>query len=158
MGSSSRTQLGSSQKPETLYSQPESAASKPDNLIMKPEIPATRPEPPPTIKPVAPVTEAERQSGVRAGYVKLNETIAAWEEKKKARSKLEKEEKSELEKKRAKALAKFRNEMEYIKEVADGARAEAKARQRNDELKAKGKANIIRTTGELPVTCFCCQI
>ncbi|KAE8705376.1 RING/U-box superfamily protein [Hibiscus syriacus] len=179
MGSSSRTQLGSSQNSETLYSQPESAAPRPDQHIMKPGIPATRPELPPTINPVAPVTEAERQSGVRAGseqakadswekaqmakikerYVKLNETIAAWEEKKKkkARSKLEKAEKSESEKKIAKALAKFRNEMDYIKQVADGARGEAKARQRNDELKAKGKANIIRTTGELPVTCFCCQ-
>ena len=51
---------------------------------------------------------------------------------------------------------KFRNEMDYIKEVADGARAQAEARQRKDELKAKEKANIIRTTGELPRTCFCC--
>lgn len=46
--------------------------------------------------------------------------------------------------------------MDYIKQVADGARAQANARQRNDELKAKEKANIIRTTGELPMTCFCC--
>ncbi|GMI75324.1 hypothetical protein HRI_001201700 [Hibiscus trionum] len=187
MGSSSRTQPGSSSKPDTLYSQPESAAPKPeravpkpDQHVMKPGTPATRPELPPTIKPMTPVTEAERQSAVRAGpeqaqadawekvemakirerYVKLDETIVAWEEKKKkkARSKLEKAEKSESEKKRAKALTKFRNEMDYIKQVADGARAEAKARQRNDELKAKEKANVIRITGELPVTCFCCRI
>ncbi|KAK9045454.1 hypothetical protein V6N11_059334 [Hibiscus sabdariffa] len=186
MGSSSRTQPGSSSKPDSLYSQPESAvpkperaAPKPDHHVMKPGTPATRPELPPSIKPMTPVTEAERQSAVRAGsdqakadawekaemakikerYVKLDETIVAWEEKKKkkARSKLEKEEKSGSEKKSAKALTKFRNEMEYIKQVADGARAEAKARQRNDELKAKEKANIIRTTGELPVTCFCCR-
>ena len=46
--------------------------------------------------------------------------------------------------------------MDYIKQVVDGARAQAEARQRNDERKAKEKANIIRTTGELPRTCFCC--
>ncbi|XP_039040587.1 remorin 1.4-like [Hibiscus syriacus] len=185
MGSSSRTEPRTSSKPDTLYSQPESAAPKPeraapkpDHHVMKPGTPATRPELPPTIKPVVPVTEAERQSAAYTGsdqakadawekaemakinerYSKLEETIVAWEEKKKkkARSKLEKAEKSGSEKKRAKTLTKFRNETDYIKQVADGARAEAKARQRNDELKAKEKANIIRTTGELPVTCFCC--
>ncbi|KAK8615540.1 hypothetical protein V6N13_017125 [Hibiscus sabdariffa] len=121
MGSSSRTQPGSSLKPDSLYSQPESAvpkperaAPKPDHHVMKPGTPATRPELPPSIKPMTPVIEAERQSAVRAGsdqvkadawekaemakikerYVKLDETIVAWEEKKKkkARSKLEKEE------------------------------------------------------------------
>ena len=66
------------------------------------------------------------------------------------------EKQSELEKKRARALTKFRNEMEHIKQVAEGAKAQAEERQRNDELKAKEKANIIRRTGELPRTCFCC--
>ncbi|TYJ42903.1 hypothetical protein E1A91_A03G118800v1 [Gossypium mustelinum] len=184
-GSSSRTEPGSSRKPDTLSSQPERAApkperatSKPDHHAIKPGTPATRPELPPTPKPVPPVVEPKRQHTVRPGsdqakadawekaemvkikdrYVKLNNTILEWEEKKKkkARSKLDKAEKSESEKKRARALTKFRNEMDYIKQVADGARAQANARQRNDELKAKEKANIIRTTGELPMTCFCC--
>ncbi|KAK5839372.1 hypothetical protein PVK06_008151 [Gossypium arboreum] len=184
-GSSSRTEPGSSRKPDTLSSQPERAApkperatSKPDHHAIKPGTPATRPELPPTPKPVPPVVEPKRQHTVRPGsdqakadawekaemvkikdrYVKLNNTILEWEEKKKkkARSKLDKAEKSESEKKRARALTKFRNEMDYIKQVADGAKAQANARQRNDELKAKEKANIIRTTGELPMTCFCC--
>ncbi|XP_039065382.1 uncharacterized protein LOC120210764 [Hibiscus syriacus] len=170
MGSSSRTQPGTSSKPDTLYSQPDSAAPKPKRAAPKSDHHV--------VKKGTQVTEAERQSAAYAGsdqakadawekadmakikkrYAKLDENIVAWEEKKKkkARSKLENAEKSESEKKRAKALKKFRNEMDYIKQVADGARAEAKARQRNDELKAKEKANIIRTTGELPVTCFCC--
>ena len=66
------------------------------------------------------------------------------------------EQKSESEQKRARGLKKFRNEMDYIKQVVDGARAQAEARQRNDERKAKEKANIIRTTGEVPKSCFCC--
>ncbi|XVF43197.1 hypothetical protein PTKIN_Ptkin02bG0021200 [Pterospermum kingtungense] len=188
----------SSTKPITLSSQPESAAPKPDipsikpereapnlvspkpkpdHTVIKPETAATIPEQLPSIKPVAPGVETQRQSAERTGteqteadtwekaevakinqrYAKLNSIILAWEEKKKkkARNKLDKAE-SQLEHKRARALIKFKNEMEYIKQAADGARARAETRQRNDELKAKEKANIIRTTGELPKTCFCC--
>lgn len=63
---------------------------------------------------------------------------------------------SGLERKRARALLKFKNEMEYIKQAVDGARAQAEASQKKDELKAKEKANIIRKTGEVPRACFCC--
>jgi hypothetical protein len=34
-------------------------------------------------------------------------------------------------------------------------RVKAKEKQRDEELKAKKKANIIRTTGRVPKTCFC---
>ncbi|XVF03243.1 hypothetical protein REPUB_Repub04eG0244600 [Reevesia pubescens] len=164
-------------KPDLPTTKPVSTAPKPHHPPTKPGIEATRPEQPPTIKPMAPGMDAKRQSAARPEteqtkaeawekaemakiterYVKLNSTILAWEEKKKkkARNKLDKAE-SESAHKRARALTKFRDEMDYIKQVTDGARAQALARQRNDELKAKEKANIIRTTGEVPRTCFCC--
>ncbi|OMO93420.1 hypothetical protein CCACVL1_06512 [Corchorus capsularis] len=167
-----------SAKPDLPTTRPVSTAPKPDYFPKKPGTAAARPEQPPSVTPVAPVMEAKRQTGARPGigqseaeawekaemakikekYVKLNSTILDWEEKKKkkARSKLEKAEQSELEKKKARALTKFRNEMEYIKEVADGARAQAQSRQRDDELKVKEKANRIRETGKVPRTCFCC--
>ncbi|XVF85850.1 hypothetical protein PTKIN_Ptkin17bG0150800 [Pterospermum kingtungense] len=165
-------------RPDFPARKPVSTAPKPDHSAIIPGTAATRPEPAPIPKPVAPGIDATRHSAARPGieqtkadawekaemakikekYAKLNSTILAWEEKKKqkARNKLEKAENSGSEKKRTRALTKFRNEMDYIKEVADGARAQALSRQRNEELKAKEKANIIRTTGEVPKPCFCC--
>lgn len=62
---------------------------------------------------------------------------------------------SELERKRKKALEKYNSEMKYIAQVAGGARAQAEERRRNEVLKAKEKANVIRKTGKVPTTCFC---
>lgn len=62
---------------------------------------------------------------------------------------------SEVERRRLKALEKFRIEMEYINQVSGGAKAQAEKRQKDEELKAKEKANIIRTTGKVPKTCLC---
>ena len=61
----------------------------------------------------------------------------------------------EDERKRVKALKKYEGKMKYIDEIARGAKIEAHARRRKEEHKAKEKANIIRTTGELPRTCSC---
>lgn len=52
-------------------------------------------------------------------------------------------------------MQKFRAEMERIEQITAGAKAAAEERRRNEELKAKEKANIIRTTGKHPKTCFC---
>lgn len=62
---------------------------------------------------------------------------------------------SENQRERVKASKKYQSKMKYIDVIAGGARAEAAERRRNEELKAKEKANIIRTTGKLPRTCFC---
>jgi hypothetical protein len=45
--------------------------------------------------------------------------------------------------------------MADIDQIAGAAKAKAAERQRNEELRAKGKANTIRKTGKLPRTCFC---
>lgn len=62
---------------------------------------------------------------------------------------------SESEKKRAKAWRKYEDKIKYIDEIVAGARAQADDRRRNEILKAKDKANIIRTTGKLPGPCSC---
>lgn len=54
-----------------------------------------------------------------------------------------------------KALKKYQDKMEYINQIAGGARAQAEERRRNEVLKAKEKANIIRTTGKIPGPCSC---
>lgn len=62
---------------------------------------------------------------------------------------------SEVEKKRLIALEKFRSEVVDINEIAEGARSKAMENRRNEELKAKDKANKIRVTGKVPTACFC---
>ena len=62
---------------------------------------------------------------------------------------------SEVERRRVKALEKFGAEMEHINQVSGGAKAQAEERRKDEELKAKEKANIIRTTGKVPKTCLC---
>ncbi|KAF7809061.1 remorin-like isoform X1 [Senna tora] len=102
--------------------------------------------------------EREELEKIKQRYEKLKETIDSWESKKKAkaRRKLEKkEQKSDSEGKKARSYEKFQSEMQYINGIAGGARAQAEERRRNEELKVKEKANIIRTTGKLPATCPC---
>lgn len=62
---------------------------------------------------------------------------------------------SELERRRLIALGKFRTKMVYIDQIAGGARSQAEEKRKNEELKAKEKANAIRTTGKLPGICPC---
>ncbi|XP_021718427.1 uncharacterized protein LOC110686148 [Chenopodium quinoa] len=102
--------------------------------------------------------ETEEMAKIKERYEKLNATILEWEDKKKkkARRKLESTE-SNKEKSRAKALQNYQIEMERIREIADGARAQAKEKRRKEELKVKEKANKYRATGEppLPPMCLC---
>ncbi|KAJ7953885.1 Remorin like [Quillaja saponaria] len=143
---------------------------------IKPESAAPKPTQPDTFKETLPPAATKRQISKRSGvgetkadawetaelakikerYEKLNATIGSWENKKKTKSRrsLDKQE-SKLELKRMKTLEKFRSEREYIDQIAGGARAQAQEKRRNEELKAKEKANIIRSTGKLPGTCFC---
>ncbi|KAK9675982.1 hypothetical protein RND81_11G046000 [Saponaria officinalis] len=102
--------------------------------------------------------ETEQMAKIKQRYEKLNETIMDWEDKKKkkARRKLEMTER-DPEKKRVKAMHNYQMEMERIKKIADGARAQAKEKRRNDEMKVREKASRYRATGERPQppTCLC---
>ncbi|TKY69606.1 Remorin protein [Spatholobus suberectus] len=100
--------------------------------------------------------ESAELEDIRQRYDKLREVIDSWENKKrmKARRKLNMEER-ELEQRRLKALEKFQNKITSIDQVAGAARTKAEESRKNEELKAKEKANVIRTTGKLPGICFC---
>ncbi|XP_030513133.1 remorin 1.4 [Rhodamnia argentea] len=147
---------------------PEISSPPMPELEPLPTITPVRPPPPPELKtsqsPAIPGGESkadawirQESSRIKERYDSLNATIVSWEieKKKKARRKLDVTE-SEVERKRSKALQTFRAEMERIGQIAAGARAKAEERQRNEELKAREKANKIRTTGKPPTTCFCC--
>ncbi|KAM2347762.1 hypothetical protein EV1_011409 [Malus domestica] len=142
---------------------PETAAPKPNlSTTMKPEShwnETRRPSStgPGTTKTQADIWEETEIARLKERHEKINATILAWEKKKKKKSTnhLHKIEQSEVERKRAKALQKFSSEMETIKQIAQGARAEAEERHRKEVLKVKEKANAMRTTGKAPKTCFC---
>lgn len=142
---------------------------------IKPESAEPKPDLPATIKPAMPGIETRRQSSMKSveetqaeawervelakikeRYEKLNITILSWEEKKraKARHRLQRTER-EVEQRRLKASEKYRSEMDYISQVAGGAKAQAEERRRNEESKTKEKANTFRTTGKFPKKCLC---
>ena len=61
------------------------------------------------------------------------------------------------EKRSARAMQNYHIEMRRIKQIADGARAQAIDKRRNEELKVNAKAMRYRATGEppLPPSCLC---
>ncbi|KAJ0248021.1 Remorin family protein [Hirschfeldia incana] len=94
---------------------------------------------------------------IKARYEKLNRKIDLWEAKKrgKARRKLDKSE-SEQDQKRKRGLQRFREDMEYIDQIASGARAQAEKQRQNEELEVKERAGIVRRTGKIPgKACSC---
>ncbi|XP_019095256.1 PREDICTED: hepatoma-derived growth factor-related protein 2-like [Camelina sativa] len=94
---------------------------------------------------------------IKARYEKLNRKIDLWEAKKrdKARRKLDISEQSEQEQKRKRGLQRFREDTEYIEQIAAGARAQAEKERQSKEFKVKEKAGVIRSTGELPGKACC---
>lgn len=66
------------------------------------------------------------------------------------------EQQSEQEQRRKRGLQRFRDDMEYIEQIAAGARAQAEKERQTGELKVKEKAGIVRSTGKIPgKACFC---
>ncbi|KAL5193203.1 Uncharacterized protein HKD37_20G055459 [Glycine soja] len=152
-------------KPETLQL-PRVPPPVHQQMPLKPS-PPRPPSPPPPIRPTsarpganetkADAWEREELEKIKESYEKLLETIDSWEKRKKAKAirKLNKHQHSESERKRAKVLKNYQDKMNYISQIAGGARAQAEERRRNEVLKAKEKANIIRTTGKIPGPCSC---
>ncbi|KAG5023651.1 hypothetical protein JHK85_019993 [Glycine max] len=152
-------------KPETPL--PRVAPPVHQQMPLRPPPPPLPPPPPPPIRQTsarpgtngtkADAWEREELEKIKERYEKLLETIDSWEKRKKAKAirKLNKHQHSESERKRAKVLKKYQDKMSYISQIAGGARAQAEERRRSEVLKAKEKANIIRTTGKIPGPCSC---
>ncbi|XP_073268248.1 uncharacterized protein [Populus alba] len=156
---------------------PEITVPKPETS--KPAIPHTRP----AIEDGTDADAWERAelSKIQKRYEQVNATILSWENKKKKKAKKRHQKtevgfiyifviqlnffsgadkylldlQSELERIRSRALKQFHDDIVDIDQIAGGAKAKAAERQRNEEFKAKEKANTIRKTGKLPRTCFC---
>ncbi|XP_059643950.1 uncharacterized protein LOC132285761 isoform X2 [Cornus florida] len=90
-------------------------------------------------------------------YEKMSSDILAWENEKKVKAKLQMERKqSEIEERRARNLQHYQKKLTGIDHIAAGARAQAEEKRKNEESVVKGRAKKIRSTGKVPVSCFCC--
>ncbi|XP_022923783.1 uncharacterized protein LOC111431392 [Cucurbita moschata] len=106
----------------------------------------------------ADVWERHNMEKIRKRYEKIKLSIHAWENKKKMHAKLHKEKKmAELENKKALFLQNYQDNIVRIDQITEGARAQLEQKRIREEKKARETANRIRSTGRLPVTCFCIQ-
>ncbi|KAL7132741.1 hypothetical protein ABFS83_12G094200 [Erythranthe nasuta] len=124
--------------------------------IKKPDITLQKPDRAIPRDPRADAWEKEEMASIKERYEKMRATVDNWEtkKKKKAKRKIEKIE-AELDKRRAKAVQSYKVKIARIEGIAGGARVQAEKNRKNEESKAKDKANKIRLTGMLPATCLC---
>ncbi|KAK1692142.1 hypothetical protein QYE76_008839 [Lolium multiflorum] len=100
--------------------------------------------------------EKERMTRIKMKYNETMQTIAEWEDEKKAKARRQKEPREgDSESKRAKALQEYNEEMKRINKVATASRLTAEEKKRTAEGKVRQKAAKIRSTGKLPRSCGC---
>ncbi|KAK2970336.1 hypothetical protein RJ640_003304 [Escallonia rubra] len=93
---------------------------------------------------------------IQSRYEKINSAILAWENEKKASAKRQMElKKSDLEQRRARNSQHYQGKLARINHIAGGARGQAEEKKRHEGSMAKKKAQKIRSTGNVPVCCFC---
>ncbi|XP_038893935.1 uncharacterized protein LOC120082729 [Benincasa hispida] len=106
----------------------------------------------------ADVWERNKMEKINKRYHKIKASILVWENERKMRAKLHMEKKKvELEHKKALFLQYYQDNIARIDQIAGGARAQLEEKRKREENKARETANRIRSTGRLPVTCFCLQ-
>lgn len=106
----------------------------------------------------ADVWERNKMEKISKRYQKIKASILAWENEKKMRAKLHMEKKKvELERQKALVLQYYQENIAQIDQIAGGAMAQLEEKRKKEENKARKTANRIRSTGRLPVTCFCFQ-
>ncbi|CAI0463038.1 unnamed protein product [Linum tenue] len=136
---------------------PEISMAKPDGTI-NPAIPPSKPS-----KRTGNVGESAADAWERVEleklkdkYEKEEEQIVSWESEKKEKAKHRLDKTSEPERTRLKALERFQSDMDTVTQIAEAARAKIARKQKKEELRVKKKADICRSTGQIPrSTCFC---
>nr|DAD34984.1 TPA_asm: hypothetical protein HUJ06_005623 [Nelumbo nucifera] len=100
--------------------------------------------------------EKAEMAKIRKRYEQMKNQILLWEDekKRKAKRRLDRKE-GKLERRRQRALQHFSNETAKINQIAQAARENMERQRKKEESEVKEKANKIRSTGKVPVTCFC---
>ncbi|XP_073224503.1 uncharacterized protein [Cicer arietinum] len=89
-------------------------------------------------------------------YEKMKSQILSWESEKRIEAKLHMErKKNENDHKRANEIEHYKRKIARIDKIGERAIKELEEHRRKEELKVREKANKIRKTGKVPVTCFC---
>lgn len=98
-------------------------------------------------------TKLER---IQKRYEKTKAKILSWESERRIQAKQQMErKKSEWEHKRAMEMQHYKNKIERIDMIAQGAIKQLEDYKRKQEFKAREKAKKIRKIGKVPVKCFC---
>ncbi|KAI0504793.1 hypothetical protein KFK09_015746 [Dendrobium nobile] len=101
--------------------------------------------------------EKAKMINAKNRYEKMMSVISEWQTEKKEKAKRRMERKQGgPEHKRDKAWQHYNNEISRINKIAGNARALAKERMRNDEMKIREKAAKIRSTGRVPGASWTC--
>ncbi|XP_074304132.1 uncharacterized protein LOC141638682 isoform X2 [Silene latifolia] len=119
--------------------------------------PRERVSPPTTMETnKADAWEKARLAKINKWYEKMNTKIKEWEKEKKKRASLDMERrKAEIERLKRLNLSHYQNKIDRIEDIAGGAKKQLQEKKRKEERFAKQKARKIRTTGRVPVQCFC---
>ncbi|XP_022968312.1 neurofilament medium polypeptide-like isoform X1 [Cucurbita maxima] len=160
------------EKPADISGRRRTEPEKPEKpaVVPRPPTPFTRPTDPQKPHPTQTIPYDSRETKadqwektemakINERFHKVIETVSYWERKKrdKAMRKYDESQAAGVKRsKREKGRKKFEEDMDFIKQIAEEARAKADRKRRNDILKANQKADIIRQTGDLPVSCSCC--
>ncbi|KAL9243262.1 hypothetical protein vseg_017171 [Gypsophila vaccaria] len=100
--------------------------------------------------------ERARLAKINKWYEKMNAKIMEWENEKKKRAGLDMEKrKAEIERLKRINLSHYQNKINKIEDISKGAKQQLEEKRRSEETYAKQKARKIRTTGRIPVKCFC---
>ncbi|PIN02459.1 hypothetical protein CDL12_25022 [Handroanthus impetiginosus] len=133
--------------------EPKTTMPKADRLPTGPSTSVPKPGPESS---KADTWEKQEMANIKERFEKLRATIDNWETKKKKRAKRKLERiEAELDKRRVKALQSYNSKIKRVEGIAGGAREQNEENRRNEEFKAREKANKIRSTGKLPATCLC---
>ncbi|KAK9669194.1 hypothetical protein RND81_13G115100 [Saponaria officinalis] len=104
----------------------------------------------------ADVWERARLAKINKWYEKMNGKIIEWENDKKKSAHLDMEKrKAEIERLKRINLSHYQNKINRIEDITKGAKKQLEEKKKSEEIYAKQKARKIRTTGRVPVKCFC---
>ncbi|XP_045825167.1 remorin 1.4-like [Trifolium pratense] len=100
--------------------------------------------------------EKSKIERIQKRHEKMKLQILSWEGEKRIQAKLHMEKKkNELDHNRANAIEHYKRKIARIDMIGQRAIKELEDQRRKEEMKVREKANNIRKTGKVPVTCFC---
>ncbi|CAI8606125.1 unnamed protein product [Vicia faba] len=100
--------------------------------------------------------EKAKLQRIQKRYEKMKLQILSWEGEKRIQAKIQMErKKNEMDHQRENVIEHYKRKIARLDMIGQRAIKELEDQRRKQELKVKEKANKIKKTGRVPVTCFC---